>query len=540
MSPLPTVFVSFSSRDIEHVRELFFGLKSQESLDVWDYSDEVQALELSQSVYEQLQPHIDGCDLFVAVVSPHSTSDQFGRITRWEVARALERNKEIVAIVLDKDRVQWTDSYASLREPIYFPASPDLRHMLDAAQRVCGKLGVEYQTPVRTLHRFPLRENFQAELKHHEFADAWERRHNHQYFQLMSALNRFYAAFQARHWGRAETALRYFGILEDTYLDSQPGTGLIYPSLALVMCLRLQGKFTDAHALLQRLERQAPDLCHVHTSLGFLAFDLDQPDQARRELQLACELAPPDNRREERFNLLAARLSDERQPGALSGEERLFVRSLCTRDKYNAHERDRFRLCLCRDAFLRGEYNELQRLANDLEVSPVEKGTQLFLASQQTDTAPLIEILGKTQPMEPAAFRRRLLSLPSPVRATDEASTTEAWRLLVRYHFREGEYTAACGCMDRMIDEQRFDWTDAGAAIQMCDHLEQGGVLSTADSALSSANLARELITGALLGPPTRPREFRTCARLASRMGWLEVAEFDNARGRRGHPWLHE
>jgi hypothetical protein len=80
----PRFFVSFSSEDRKYVREIMAALKGQE-LDVWDYSDIVESIELGEIIFDRLIKEIDQCTYMIVVLSSNSLHPEKGRFCRMEI-----------------------------------------------------------------------------------------------------------------------------------------------------------------------------------------------------------------------------------------------------------------------------------------------------------------------------------------------------------------------------------------------------------------------------------------------------------------------
>lgn len=147
MSASPNVFISFSQRDQNEVRELFSGLRIQR-VDVWDYSDPGQELPAGGSLKNALRTKIDNCDYFVAVISANSIE---APTPVWEVRYAIESAKardKVVPILLNNPPAEWAALYSELADLVWIPitTSNDLETE-DAVRRICERLSIPYIPP---------------------------------------------------------------------------------------------------------------------------------------------------------------------------------------------------------------------------------------------------------------------------------------------------------------------------------------------------------------------------------------------------------
>lgn len=150
MSNQPKLFISFSGKDQQKVRELISALILQDIEEIWDYSDEGQEISAAESITSSLAKKIDDCDYFIAVISPNSIDEQIGRFTRFEVNYAISCQKhterKLLPLLLDNPSLEWLNIYPELSDIKGVDVDPANQHQFEEAIRqICSWLQVTHQ-----------------------------------------------------------------------------------------------------------------------------------------------------------------------------------------------------------------------------------------------------------------------------------------------------------------------------------------------------------------------------------------------------------
>jgi tetratricopeptide (TPR) repeat protein len=161
-------FVSFSSADLIYVREIMTALKGQE-LDVWDYSDMVESIELGDVIAERLIKEIDQCTHMIVVLSINSLDVTKGRFCRMEIQYAFEKrltnNLTILPVVIgDRTSLSSDAIYQKFEESFSqdFTLTPE--SIVALTVKICQVIGKPYIPPIVAHPKLPFRELFRKEV----------------------------------------------------------------------------------------------------------------------------------------------------------------------------------------------------------------------------------------------------------------------------------------------------------------------------------------------------------------------------------------
>jgi hypothetical protein len=223
-------FISFSSRDIPIVREIMAGIASQ-NINFWDYSDELQQINLTEEIKTRLMVEIDKCDYFVSIVSESSTSEKLGHFTRFEVDYALGKKKMHLAgrvIVIELEGVNkfhYTGPYEPLTDYLHHDfiwnqyKYQSILSYVKLVRSICQVIGIQYFPQISPHPRLPFWEEFRDEVI--RFTHS-----NYSHVNLIGALGEFNEFFKNGEYVNALNAVNYF-ITSCKYLI--PGYDLVFP-----------------------------------------------------------------------------------------------------------------------------------------------------------------------------------------------------------------------------------------------------------------------------------------------------------------------
>lgn len=223
-------FISFSSADKKNVREIMAGIASQ-NIGFWDYSDELQQINLTEEIKTRLIAEIDTCDYFVSIVSKNSSSIKKGRFTRFEVEYALEKKgmhlagRVIVIELKGVKKFHYTGPYEPLTDYLHHDfvwnkyKYKSIISYVKLVKSICQAIGIQYFPQISPHPRLPFWEEFRDEVI--RFTHS-----NYSHVNLIGALGEFNEFFKHGEYINALNAVNYF-ITSCKYLI--PGYDLVFP-----------------------------------------------------------------------------------------------------------------------------------------------------------------------------------------------------------------------------------------------------------------------------------------------------------------------
>jgi tetratricopeptide (TPR) repeat protein len=271
------IFISFSSNDLEFVREFFYRLKSQ-NLRIWDYSQRGDEIPFGEEITGYLKKQIDNSEYFISIISKNSTDKHIGRFTRLELSRAidngmLEKNK-IIPVILNGEKPDINDLYQNILNGVFFECRQDDSDQIEkVVEKICNYLGVKYNSPFMADSRLPFKEKFKEEILSNISVT------NSNYNELMTIIDDFFK-FYPNNWLKAWDCISYFiykwnflfqensyypqdeadnktavhNFKNDNYsgLEEASMKELYYPQIIKGICALQLGKFTEAEEIFLR------------------------------------------------------------------------------------------------------------------------------------------------------------------------------------------------------------------------------------------------------------------------------------------------
>jgi tetratricopeptide (TPR) repeat protein len=296
----PKVFISFSSRDREFVRKLFYSLKSQ-NIDIWDYSQRGEEIPWGESIPSVLQNQIEGSDYFVTIVSVNSADELIGRFTQLEVQTAiqkgmLDRRKILPIVLADKKPKEWSGIFKELETLMHLEISTaDQKVYEEAIARVCRFLGVRYVPPFLGDLRLPFSERFQIELRSLAALPIA------QYEELMLIINDFVHKFSRGDYLEADGLISYFLMMCRYRIPQMP---VYYPQIVKGVCDLQLGRFIEAEEAFWNASGHAKRDENCFGGLGHVYFLQHRYEEALWAYKEALRVCPKEHNREIRFNIL--------------------------------------------------------------------------------------------------------------------------------------------------------------------------------------------------------------------------------------------
>ncbi len=204
------LFISFSSKDLQYVREIMSGLKSQH-IDFWDYSDEIQSIEAGEKIPDRLIKEIKTCDFFLPLISKNSLDPEIGKFTRLEIEYAIKlgllENKTIIPITLltgTQFHHKYNGPYTELEYILH--ESFELNNISSYVKlltRICARLNQTYIPQIEAHPRLPFWKLFRDEVMKMVYS-------NHTHVELLTILGEFNEYFKKSNWEKAHFLISHF------------------------------------------------------------------------------------------------------------------------------------------------------------------------------------------------------------------------------------------------------------------------------------------------------------------------------------------
>lgn len=289
------VFISFSSKDLRYVRQLMASLNYQ-GIDFWDYSDQIQEIEIGADIPQYLFDKIDASGYFIALISKTSVDKKKGRFTRLEVDYAI-KNKEkpferIIPVLIHEEAPEKMQGpYSILEKHLYLDAYfQNTKYYEHAISRICEKLQIPYKPIIEAHDRMPFWEKFKQEA----FAYAHS---NAAHVELMVMLSLFNEKFQQQDWENAYFLISHFINSCNYHLppESESLINLFYPYIVKAVCEQLLGYTDKAEKSYQQAEAMRGTHHYVYGGLASVYSDTGEWDKAAAYYKKALEVCQEDN-----------------------------------------------------------------------------------------------------------------------------------------------------------------------------------------------------------------------------------------------------
>jgi|WetSurMetagenome_2_1015567.scaffolds.fasta_scaffold43985_2 hypothetical protein len=303
----PSVFLSFSSLDMKFVNELMAVLKYQK-IDIWDYSNEIEAIEAGTIIEERLKKEILERSVFIPLVSVNSVNPAHGRYTMMETNFAIKNGKSIIPIILTgaPDPSDWLYPYSDLKDLLYLRFDfMDDKDFIRNMVLLASKLNTHFQPLDKSHPRLPLWSFFRTEI--HEIP-----RSNYHYGLLMTILWNFNKAFFDQDWTKAEKLIDLF-IRNCEYLV--PEYKMFYPYIVHAVCLRYLYKPNEAEVSYYKAKDSRPGYGeeNIYGGLGGVYLERGDFEKSYYYFEKSMQAAPCGLNDDEKFNYVVANLNTGRE-----------------------------------------------------------------------------------------------------------------------------------------------------------------------------------------------------------------------------------
>jgi tetratricopeptide (TPR) repeat protein len=290
-------FVSFSSRDSEFVGKLLASFRLQD-VDVWDYSNPAQDIQLGENLRKDIRRLIDTADHFVAVITPSSTHPDSGRFCIFELQHAHNSGKRIIPITLEQHLpVNLAPGLAFLQEAKYLSFKISDNEAYERAfKRLCAEMNVPYVLPFLGDPRIIFAPRFDREIRGLSIPNVHR-------IELRLIIDEFTRQYKAGEWAEAAESITFF-----ISGCKRWARGIVpyYPTLLLSLCKMHQNCLSEAEKILEALLQHPLVDENAWAALGQIDYMQGEYAAALGKFKIARDKCPPGKDWEARFNILAA------------------------------------------------------------------------------------------------------------------------------------------------------------------------------------------------------------------------------------------
>lgn len=267
-------FVSFSSLDQKFVREIMAELKGQ-GLDVWDYSDLMESIELGEKIDERLSQEIDACTHMILVISKNSMDEHIGRFCRFELEYALNRNDSevqhfIPVLIESHDQLKLESPYNIFEKDFCHELDESAESIVKFTVKVCQLINKVYIPPIEAHANLPFWKLFRKEVE--EMAHS-----NKVHVDIMMILGEFNEYYRKTDLQRALFLIEHF-IMTCAY--KVPGYLPFYPWIVKAVCETELKTYDEAMKSYEKAKKIHPRNQDVIGGIGTLYFKTSQYQKA--------------------------------------------------------------------------------------------------------------------------------------------------------------------------------------------------------------------------------------------------------------------
>lgn len=240
---------------------------SGQQLPFWDYSREIEGIELGDAIPERLYREIDRCTHFLPVISRHFIDPQIGKWCVLELEYVLKTGfsdtRKIVPVTLDSAWERMTAfPFVNLKDHFCYAFKPAPESIVEFAIKMCQVASQPYLPPIQPHPMLPFWEKFRMEV----FDLAHK---NRDHVDLMRILGEFNEYYQRGNAQQALTLIRLF-IDNARYLvkEYQP----FYPLLVRAVCETETESYEEALKSYKEAGMIHPDDQDVTGGMGTIYF----------------------------------------------------------------------------------------------------------------------------------------------------------------------------------------------------------------------------------------------------------------------------
>ena len=290
MSSRPSVFVSYSGRDLKPVQKLILALKFQ-NVNVWDYTEKGQELDLGRDKWELFKKRIDECEYFIAVITPNSIDDRIGVDPRFEVRYAIDSGKvqqnRILPILINNPPDEWMNLYSEIAS-ILRPLSDDGDDALfdNSVRMICEWLAVRYESP--SLKRAFFGDLFLKEAQSFGLGMS-------PFLTLANIMNNGASRYLEKDWSGWKRSANLFLEMANHLV---PNTEFLYPRIILGLAQLELGELQEAEKTFLKVSKQETSLDELRglglAGLGHTYLLMERFEESLEFFEKALEIRPDD------------------------------------------------------------------------------------------------------------------------------------------------------------------------------------------------------------------------------------------------------
>ena len=297
---MPKVFLSFATEDLDFVTKFFARLKKLE-IDVWDYSNRDEEIELGAKIKESLANRILCSDYFIPIVSKSSVA--LGKsCIQYEVKFAVQKNKKCLPIVIFQQKPSnWNGAFELINDRKYLEMDhDDDMNFEEKICVLCGYLNVIYHPDTTDHTRLPLYKNLQKEIKSkfNEISVLGER---YLYEKLMIIVNQFNLSYSLGQWKKSLDLINYFLAFSEYEIKK---VIFYYPFIVKGACELQLNLVEDAEITFTKTITYVNADENAFGGMGQVYFRQNKFDKALTQYKIALSKCPLGNESEILYNIL--------------------------------------------------------------------------------------------------------------------------------------------------------------------------------------------------------------------------------------------
>ena len=312
-------FVSFSSRDLKYVREIMAALEGQH-LQVWNYSDIIQSIELGENINDRLISEMDACTDMVVVISKNSMDSQIGRFCRFEMEyvrnRISQNAPQLIPVLIDShDKVKLEPPYDVFEKDFCQELDETPESIVRFTVKVCKLIDKLYIPPIEAHPSLPFWKLFRKEVE--DMAHS-----NKEHVDLMMILGEFNEYYKKAEMPWAHFLISYF-IMSCAYKVRSYNS--FYPRIVKAVCETELGMYSEAMKSYEEAKNIHPENQDVIGGIGTVFFKTGQYQKAADSFEQIINNTNNEDVTNAKINLIITNLAMGKE---ISGSEAGFLSHL--------------------------------------------------------------------------------------------------------------------------------------------------------------------------------------------------------------------
>ncbi len=313
-----TIFVSFSGRDSMSVQKLLSALQRQ-NLTYWDYSREGEQIPPGSDIAQECTRRIDAASHFLAVMSAHTCSADYGyhpqRETLYAIARRRDKSVPVIVPVVDTSSPfpEIVGPYKELNGLLRLSFDGTSQESVDrAVRKFCIEtMGIDYSPSFPIDPRIRLIERFREEFKNFERSPAANPHFLRADYILLDDLMQQFSkdvSGERPEWKKALTRIGFaIDMIETHGLQRE----FYFPPIMRGLCEYELGRYDEAAETFTTATRHSRADVHAYAGLALIAWRNQDYASALRHLHSAERHSSGAMPWELQFNIVCAALASE-------------------------------------------------------------------------------------------------------------------------------------------------------------------------------------------------------------------------------------